>query len=231
MQLIIAIVQAEDADVLVDRLIERDYRVTRLNSVGSFLARGNATIFIGVEDDKVEEALVIIRSTCRTRRTFANPLPQGVEPPHISLAVTMPLEVEIGGAIVWTVPVKRFVRLKGGAVAPATGPQVEATTGPDKGEEQMDLVFAVIQNDDADSVTQALLSAGYRLTRLNTAGGFLRRGNATLLIGVEEEQVDAVLKLIEASCRQREQPAPSSSGMPMYSATIFVLDAARFVRM
>ena len=38
MQLLLAIVQAEDADVLVDRLIKKGIRVTRLNSLGSFLA-------------------------------------------------------------------------------------------------------------------------------------------------------------------------------------------------
>ena len=71
MQLLLAIVQAEDADVLVDRLIKKGIRVTRLNSLGSFLARGNATIFMGVENDQVEAVFEILRSTCRMRRAFS----------------------------------------------------------------------------------------------------------------------------------------------------------------
>ena len=49
----------------------------------------------------------------------------------------------------------------------------------------MNLVLTIVQNDDADQVVGGLLAAGYRVTRLNTAGGFLRRGNVTPLIGAE----------------------------------------------
>jgi uncharacterized protein YaaQ len=68
-------------------------------------------------------------------------------------------------------------------------------------------------------------------TRLSTAGGFLRRGNVTLLIGVAPEQVDDVLQIIGAHCRLRAQARPVESGMPSYGATVFVLDADRFSRM
>ena len=93
----------------------------------------------------------------------------------------------------------------------------------------MNLVLAIVQNEDADSVIQALLAAGYRVTRINTAGAFLRRGNATLLIGVENDKVDDVLRLVHANCRLREEVSQPDSGTPMYSATVFVLEASRFV--
>ena len=73
-----------------------------------------------------------------------------------------------------------------------------------------------------------LIAANHRLTRLNSAGGFFRRGNATLLIGVESAQVDNVLALIQANCRAQTEPNPPEKGMPMYGATVFVLDAAPF---
>jgi uncharacterized protein YaaQ len=73
------------------------------------------------------------------------------------------------------------------------------------------------------------LAAGHRLTRINTAGGFLRRGNATLLIGVEEAQVDEVLSLIQAQCPLHTEPNPPSAGNPTYGATVFVLEAAHFI--
>jgi len=95
----------------------------------------------------------------------------------------------------------------------------------------MHLVLAIMQHEDADLVAGGLLAAGYRLTRLNTAGGFLRRGNVTLLTGVEADRVDDVLRIIQANCRLRTDARPPGAGMPMYSATVFVLEAARFDRL
>jgi uncharacterized protein YaaQ len=236
MQLLVTIVQAEDADVLSDRLIKKDIRMTRLNSVGSFLARGNATILMGVEDAQVEPVFDILRTTCKTRRAFLNALPQ-IEAPHASLAVVMPLEVTVGGAIVFTFPVRRFVRLRGGSAPRATDqlyPQPDRSTAEraaNGGNPDMNLMLAILQNEDADPVAGGLLAAGYRVTRLNTAGGFLRRGNVTLLIGVDAEKVDDVLKIIQANSRTRAESRPVESGMPSYGATVFVLDADRFVRM
>ncbi len=236
MQLLVTIVQAEDADVLGEHLIKAGFRFTRLNSVGSFLARGNATILMGVEDHQVEAVLEILRRTCKTRQAFLNALPQ-IEAPHASLAVVMPLEVTIGGAVVFTFPVRRFVRLRGGSAPPAADvsfpePAHPASDSAAASENPaMNLLLAILQNEDADPVVGGLMAAGYRVTRLNTAGGFLRRGNVTLLIGVEPERTDDVLKIIQANCRARPEARPVESGMPSYAATVFVLDAERVVRM
>lgn len=230
MQLLLAIVQAEDAENLCRQLNAQDIRATRINTVGGFLARGNVTVLIGIEDERVEDVLAALRATCRTRRSFVNPVPCGMEPASPALIVHMPLEVEIGGATVFSFPVKRFARLQGGEV-PIVSEETPPSARAAKGADHMDLMLAIVQNEDADQVTQALLNAGYRLTRINTAGAFLRRGNATLLIGVEEKDVDDVLRIIQANCRRREEASPLSSGMPMYSATVFVLESSRFVRL
>jgi uncharacterized protein YaaQ len=229
MHLLLAIVQAEDADVLVNRLVARDFRVTRINSVGSFLARGNATILMGVNDEQIEPALAVIRATCHTRKAFVNALPQ-VETASISLAVPMPLEVLVGGAVVFGFPVTRFVRLRGGSAPPALDQRFEPAAG-EQAEDIMNMVVAILQSEDADAAAGGLLNAGYRLTRLNTAGGFLRRGNVTLLVGVERGKVDDVLGVIQANCRLREEARPAQAGMPMYSATVFVLRAERLVHL
>ena len=57
MKLVTAIVHNEDAAALVDALLEREFRATRLHSSGGFLKQGNATILVGVEDDQVEAVL------------------------------------------------------------------------------------------------------------------------------------------------------------------------------
>lgn len=225
MQLVLAIVQDEDADRLCKRLNAAGFELTRLSTMGGFLARGNVTVLAGMEDDQVEAVLETIRKTCHTRKRFINPMPAGAEPAHLALAApAYPLEVQVGGATVFCFPIARFVRL-GGAAAAETRTEAQS----DRGANAMNLVLSIVQNEDADGVTRALIAAGYRVTRMNTAGGFLRRGNVTLLVGVEAAQVDDVLRIIEANCRARTEAGPS--GSTAYAATAFVLEAARFAHM
>jgi uncharacterized protein YaaQ len=225
-QLMFAIVQADDADLLTKRLNSTGFALTRLNTVGGFLASGNVTLLAAMEDDQVETVLDVIRKTCRTRKRFINPLPAGAEPAHLALAApAYPLEVQIGGATVFYFPIKRFVQL--GSEMPPVGVQPASPARSDQGAKIMNLVLSVVQNEDAEPVTRALLAAGHRVTRINTAGGFLRRGNVTLLVGVDEAQVDDVLRIIGANCRPQSQ-APSTAA-PTHAATAFVLEASRFV--
>ncbi len=98
----------------------------------------------------------------------------------------------------------------------------------------MKLVTVVTQQDDAAQLTEALRQADYRSTRVDTAGGFLRRGNATLFIGVEAEHVDDVVRIVEETCHSRTVAvAPERSGRDVRTAaaTIFVLNVARFERL
>jgi len=67
----------------------------------------------------------------------------------------------------------------------------------------MKLVVAVLSNAQADAAVEALLKAGWRVTRLSTTGGLLRQGNTTLMVGVEDNDVERVLETV----RQR---APGS---------------------
>ena len=57
----------------------------------------------------------------------------------------------------------------------------------------MKLVTAIVHNEDASTLVDALLEKEYRATRFNSSGGFLKQGNATILVGVEEDQVDGFL--------------------------------------
>jgi len=230
MQLLLAIVQSEDADNLLKRLNAAGFRATRINTVGGFLAQGNVTILAGVEDEQVDNVVALIGQTCRTRRSYINPTPLGTEPIHLALAApAMPLEVLIGGATIFTFPVKRMLRV-GESIPPAE--PIEKAERPESatGAQPMNLVLAFIQSEDVDQVTRALLDAGHRVTRINTAGAFLRRGNVTLLVGVEESKVDEVVNLIQANVRQPEGATTEGDGAPPSSATVFVLEASRSLR-
>ncbi|MGZ8476204.1 MAG: cyclic-di-AMP receptor, partial [Candidatus Limnocylindria bacterium] len=98
MKLVTAIVHNEDAATLVDALLEKDYRATRLNSSGGFLKQGNATILVGVQDARVDDVLELISANCHSRKQFVNPMPPIMEPGEFYMPY--PVEVEVGGATV-----------------------------------------------------------------------------------------------------------------------------------
>lgn len=243
MILMLAIVQSEDAGALTRRLAESGLRTTQINSSGGFLEAGNAAILIGADDEQVDSIIGVIRETCHPRTRFINAAPLSSALAQGLMAVVAPLEVQVGGAVVFGFPVMRFLRLHGGA-APALvdesftymkteNKSMQASqmqTSTNNTLQPMMLVIAIVQKEEADAVVRGLLEANYRLTRINTAGGFLRRGNATLLIGVEPDHVDTVVNIIQSHCRVRTEPNPVEEGIPMYGATVFVLDATRFVR-
>ena len=108
-KLIVAIVHNEDAGALVGALLEREHRTTRLNSSGGFLKQSNATILVGAEDDKVDDVLDVVRANCTSRSQIVNPMPPIMEPGEFFMPY--PLEVEVGGATVFVLPVERFERL------------------------------------------------------------------------------------------------------------------------
>ena len=109
MKLVIAITHSEDAGALVDALTDKEYRVTRLHSTGGFLKQNNATVLVGVEEPQVDDVLAVIRETCHARQQFINPMPPIMEPGEFFMPY--PLEVEVGGATVFVLPVERFERL------------------------------------------------------------------------------------------------------------------------
>lgn len=84
----------------------------------------------------------------------------------------------------------------------------------------MKLVITIIRDTDAGAVIENLVSHGHRVTRVASTGGFLRRGNVTLLTGVEEQHVQAVIDIVDETCKP---PDPGQC-----RATVFVVDAPHF---
>ena len=69
------------------------------------------------------------------------------------------------------------------------------------------LIVAIVRDVDSDVVSHELTSHNFRVTGIASTGGFLRRGNTTLLAGVEDEQLEEALKLIRAALADREGEA------------------------
>jgi uncharacterized protein YaaQ len=87
------------------RLRAAGYVVSHKPPTGGFLREGNATILVGTDDDKVDEALATIRENCHTRTQYVNPLPPIMEPGELYMPT--PIEVEVGGATVFVLGVER----------------------------------------------------------------------------------------------------------------------------
>ena len=89
------------------------------------------------------------------------------------------------------------------------------------------LVVAIVSDPDATKITDALVSAGYPgPTRINTVGGFLRKGNVTLLLGTDDDRVESAIDVMRSAVEERSP----SDDPNRKRATIFVLNTSRFIR-
>ena len=106
----------------------------------------------------------------------------------------------------------------------------------------MKLVYAIVHDEDGPKVMEELNKNGFSVTKLCSSGGFLKAGNTTLLVGIEEENLDTVIEVIKKKSKSRKQVINSSmtpNGMGgmfipypvevvVGGATIFVLDVNHF---
>jgi len=106
MKLVIAVVQDKDSNRLSNALVSEGFRATKLASTGGFLRAGNTTFMIGIEDERVQDVMQVIRNNCKVRDQLVTP----VSPMSGSTDSYMPfpVEVQVGGAAVFVLPVERF---------------------------------------------------------------------------------------------------------------------------
>lgn len=108
MKLLITIVQDQDVPKLLEKLTEKNIGATKLASTGGFLRVGNTTVLIGVDDEKVDGVLEIIKETCEKRDQFhAAP----VSPFGRGGVLPRPTKVVVGGATVFIVEIERFEKI------------------------------------------------------------------------------------------------------------------------
>ena len=108
----------------------------------------------------------------------------------------------------------------------------------------MKLIIAIVQDEDASRLIGQLMNEGLGVTKLATTGGFLRAGNTTLLVGVEDDRYEHAMGVIEKVCKSRKQIAASPAsmvGVPgaytpypievvVGGATVFVMTVDQFVK-
>ena len=84
----------------------------------------------------------------------------------------------------------------------------------------MKLIILILDDEVAEEALRDLIEHEFRVTRVASTGGFLRRGNTTLLIGTQDDLVDDALEVIRSLRRDPEQD--------QRLATVFVLDVEHF---
>jgi len=109
MKLIVAVIQDKDSMRLIEALVEKGHRATKLASTGGFLREGNTTLLIGVEEDRLDEVVSLIKKTCRSREQLVTPISPVGGP--TDLYVPYPVEVIVGGATIFVLDVERFEKV------------------------------------------------------------------------------------------------------------------------
>lgn len=108
MKLIIAVVQDLDADDVVEAITAAGFRVTRVASTGGFFRQGNTTLFCGVDDEKVQPLIALLRKTCKRRNRMMPIAPHSAEHP---MTVGAYVEVTVGGATIFVLDVDHFEQI------------------------------------------------------------------------------------------------------------------------
>jgi uncharacterized protein YaaQ len=200
--LVLAIVQPEDVDATISALNQAGLAVTLISTIGGFLGTGNVTLLIGLRSNDVEQAIGLLKAQCHKRTV------------HPSLAA--PAETKVGGATIFVFPVARYIHL-GTASTIADFQREPSVPGT------MQMILVLVANEHLSKLLETLTDWSYRATLISTTGGFLRRGNATLLIGARSERIDSIANQIRQVC--------GATATNDSVATIFVLDIAQYARM
>ena len=107
MKMIMAIVNSDDANAVVQNLMKAHFSVTRLAASGGFLRAGNTTLIVGTEDNLVDKCIEVIGSEAK-RRTEIVPSTASYD---IGRYASFPVEVQVGGATIFVLDVEQFKKL------------------------------------------------------------------------------------------------------------------------
>ena len=104
MKLVVAIINDDDAPIILDTMREAGFFATKISSSGGFLRLGNSTIICGVEESKIEELIQIIKEEGSSRTQVAPVVPNFFE------ALQAPVKVNVGGATIFVLDVDQFIK-------------------------------------------------------------------------------------------------------------------------
>lgn len=106
MKLIIAIVNKDDSGSVAAAVTKAGFSMTKLATTGGFLLSGNTTFLLGIEDDKVDEAIEVIKTHAKKRTGVVSSTAIGVP-----TMAAVPMEVTVGGATIFVTDIERFEKV------------------------------------------------------------------------------------------------------------------------
>ena len=110
MKLIIAVVQDEDSSKLLSKLMQQGFGVTKLATTGGFLKAGNTTLLLGVDDNRVNDAVHVIETVCKSRKQISATTTSVGGMAHGEFS-SYPIEVTVGGATLFVLTVDQFMKV------------------------------------------------------------------------------------------------------------------------
>ena len=108
MKMILAIINKDDANSVISNLTKQAFSVTKLATTGGFLMSGNTTIITGVPDEKVDQVIEVISKYSRSRKQA---MPSSTDMGGMGFYPTMPVEITVGGATIFVMPIDRFEKV------------------------------------------------------------------------------------------------------------------------
>jgi len=85
----------------------------------------------------------------------------------------------------------------------------------------MKMIVAILPDTDNEAVSAKLIEHEFRVTTIASTGGFLSTGTSTLIIGVENDQVDAAVQIVKENCAPVPEPG-------LKRGSLFVINVTRF---
>ena len=111
MKLIIAIVQDEDSSRLLSELMQQGFGVTKLATTGGFLKAGNTKLLLGIDDERLNEAISVIESVCKSRKQISTASSTMIGGMTQGEYTSFPIEVTVGGATLFVLTVDQFLKV------------------------------------------------------------------------------------------------------------------------
>ena len=107
----------------------------------------------------------------------------------------------------------------------------------------MKMLIAIVQDQDSHILMDELSERDFRMTKLASTGGFLKAGNTTILMGIDDARIPEALSIIENNCKSRDMTTslmsvtmPGDAYIPypvelkIGGATVFIMDVESFIR-
>ncbi len=111
MKLVVIVTHKENEKELEEVLVKKNLPLTRLDSRGGFLKQKNTTFILGVEEEKIDEIMGIVKKVCKTKEEFMAAPATAVPDPGDGLPLNSSTKVKVGGATVFVADVDKFLKV------------------------------------------------------------------------------------------------------------------------